>query len=581
MTSTYRFAFPVLIAGAFASACSSQGSSPGVGSGSPDASATGETSGNGSGGTGGGNSGSGGSAGGASDSGALGSGGAGSGGSDSGASGSGGAAGGGSGSGGSGSGPTTPGMNAGAGPWGTPVAGGPAAGGMMVTGTVTVGAATTGKVGAGFVGFSLEKTHLTNNSLTGANAPLIALYKLIAPAVIRIGANDVERCTWVPGQPFGAGGPPFGFKIGTVMVDGLADFLNASGAKVIYGLNFSLDNVANDVAEATYASMKLGANLLGFEIGNELDKYGTWAAQRAKYEGLAGGVLGALPTAKLIGPASTGGGANSLSTPFAADESVKFPEKLVLLTQHYYLGASGGGASVGAMQTVKGDIPGIAATMETAATKNRIADGYRFGEANSFFGHGQPGVSDTLLEGLWAIDLMFVIAEHGASGINFHGGETGMDGTKPFSYTPITESNGVVQAAMPEYHGLLAFYLAGQGALLGTTVTTANPNFTAYTVDYKADGSTMVVLNNKNATMGVQATVNLPATTKVTSASAIYLQGTPAGSLTAAAPTVTLAGAQVTSKGEWARNPPFTQTVAGNAVSVFVPPASAAIVRIQ
>ncbi|HVR63371.1 MAG TPA: hypothetical protein VMU50_15830, partial [Polyangia bacterium] len=580
---TYRFAFPFLLAGAFASGCS-QGSGSAVGSGSQDSGASGGTSGNGSGGTsasgsggtGGSSSGNGGSDSGVSDSSVSGSGGAGVG--DSGA---GGAGSGGSGSGGAGSVSTMPGINGGAGPWGTPVAGGPAAGGMMVTGTVTVGAATNGAVGAGFVGFSLEKTHLTNNSLTGANAPLIALYKLIAPAVIRIGANDVERCTWVPGQPFGAGGPPFGFKIGTVMVDGLADFLNASGAKVIYGLNFSLDNVANDVAEATYASMKLGANLLGFEIGNELDKYGTWAAQRAKYEGLAGGVLGALPTAKLIGPASTGGGANSLSTPFAADESVKFPEKLVLLTQHYYLGASGGGASVGAMQTVKGDIPGIAATMETAATKNRIADGYRFGEANSFFGHGQPGVSDTLLEGLWAIDLMFVIAEHGASGINFHGGETGMDGTKPFSYTPITESNGVVQAAMPEYHGLLAFYLAGQGPLLGTTVTTANPNFTAYTVDYKADGSTMVVLNNKNATMGVQATVNLPATTKVTSASAIYLQGTPAGSLTAAAPTVTLAGAQVTSKGEWARNPPFTQTVAGNAVSVFVPPASAAIVRIQ
>ncbi len=189
------------------------------------------------------------------------------------------------------------------------------------------------------------------------------------------------------------------------------------------------------------------------------------------------------------------------------------------------------------------------------------------------------GVSDTLVAGLWAIDLMFVIAEHGAGGINFHGGETGMDGTRPFYYMPIMESNGVVQAAMPVYHGMLAFYLAGQGHVLGTTVNSSNPNFTAYALDYKADGSTSVVLNNKNATTGVQVTVNVG--TAVTSASAIYLRGTPAGSLTAAASSVTLAGAQVTPQGTWARNPPYIQSTSGNTVSVFVPPASAAVVRIQ
>jgi hypothetical protein len=475
----------------------------------------------------------------------------------------------------------TAGVNGGAGPWGTPVAGGPTASGTMVTGTVTVNrATTTGRLGEGFLGFSFEKTHLTNATLTGSNANMIGLFKLIGPVVVRIGANDVERCSWVPGQPFAGGGPPYGFKIGTVMVDGLNDFLNATGAKVIYGTNFSLNNPPNDAEETTYAQSKLGSNLLGFEIGNELDKYGSWASQRAQYESLASAILTAVPNARLIGPASTGGGAQSLSTPYAADESAKFPNKVVQLTQHYYLGGAGTGtANVAAMQTIKGDIPGIAATMETAATNNHIVNGYRFGEANSFFGHGQMGVSDTLIEGLWAIDMMFSIAQHGASGVNFHGGETGMDGTRPFYYMPIVESNGVVQAAQPEYHGMLAFYLAGQGNLLGTNVNVNNPNFTAYAVDYKADGSTSVVLDNKNATTGVQVTVDLGAA--VTSASAIYLEGTPAGSLTAAASTVTLAGAQVTPQGKWARNPPFIQTVSGNTVSVFVPPASAAVVRVQ
>jgi hypothetical protein len=76
---------------------------------------------------------------------------------------------------------------------------------------------------------------------------------------------------------------------------------------------------------------------------------------------------------------------------------------------------------------------------------------------------------------------------------------------------------------------------------------------------------------------GVQVTVNVG--TAVTSASAIYLQG--GGSLTAEASTVTLAGTHVSAQGTWARNAPFTQTTAGNTVSVFVPPASAALVRVK
>jgi hypothetical protein len=451
---------------------------------------------------------------------------------------------------------------------------------MMVTGTVNVNrGANTGTVGTRFVGFSVEKTHLTNSSYLGTNARLIALYKLIGPVSLRVGANDVERCSWAPATPNAGGGPPYGTKIGTVMVDGLNDFLSATGANVIYGINFSLNNPANDAAEATYAHSKLGSNLYGFEIGNELDKYGSWASQRNQYETIATAVFNAVPDARLVGPASTGGGANSLSTPFAADESAKFGSKLVQLTQHYYLGGAGSNAAtVSALQTIKGDIPGIATTMNNAAVNNHIAGGYRFGEANSFFGHGQMGVSDTLVAGLWAVDLLFMNAVHGSSGVNFHGGETGMDGTRPFYYEPIEESMGVVVAVKPVYYGMLLFYLAGQGHTLATMVNSTNPNFTAYAVDYAADGSTSVVLDNKNATTGVAATVNLGAA--VTSASAIYLAGMPAGNVTAAASTVTLAGAPVTPDGTWARNPPFIQMTSGNTVSVFVPPASAALVRV-
>jgi hypothetical protein len=256
----------------------------------------------------------------------------------------------------------------------------------------------------------------------------------------------------------------------------------------------------------------------------------------------------------------------------------------VLLTQHYYAGTAGSTTATAArLQTPDPDSPtsqaglvGTLSTMNTAATTNKIPEGYRCGECNTFAGHGQSGVSDTLIAGLWGLDLMFVTAEHGGSGVNLHGGETGMDGSNPFYYEPIMENNGVVVQVQPIYYSLLFLNLAGQGPVVSTTVSTSNPNFTAYTI--KANGFTSVVLDNKSATTAVSATVNLGGA--ASSASAIYLQGTPAGSLTAPAGSVTLAGATVSTAAVWNRNPPYIQTTSGNTVSVYVPAASAALVRV-
>ncbi len=461
--------------------------------------------------------------------------------------------------------------------WGTPVTGGPSGSGVSATVTVSPGT-TVGTIGPDFVGFSYEKTHITNDSLTSTNSKLVALYKLLGTPGMRIGANDVDVSNWVgtgaaPTQP---SGQPFTHSINTGMVDELCGFLAATGVKIIYGVNFHSDNVSASAAEAAYVMGKCGSSIYGFEIGNEIDKYGTWSSQQSQYESFGTAII-ATPGANLIGPATTGGAYSSFGVPFAASESAKFGDRLVLLTQHYYTGSAGStSATAATLQTIKSDIPTITSTMNTAAVKGKVPNGYRFGECNTFSGHGQMGVSDTLIAGLWVLDLMFENAEHGSSGVNFHGGETGMDGTKPFYYEPIMENQGAVVQVQPVYYAMLLFTQAGTGAMVSTSVSTSNPNFTAYAI--KASGFTSVVLDNKNASQGVSATVNLGSA--VQSASAIYLQGTPAGSLSAGATSVTLAGAQVTASAAWNRNPPFMQATSGNTVSVYVPPASAALVRI-
>jgi len=460
--------------------------------------------------------------------------------------------------------------------WGTPVTGGPTGTGTAATVTVQPGT-TFGTIGADFIGFSYEKTHIMNGSLTSGNTNLIALYKLLGTPMTRVGANDVERCIWAgmgpgPSQP---NGRPFVLKITSGGVDQLCGFLAATGSKTIYGVNFQVGNVAASSAEAAYVLSKCPSSIVAIEIGNEPDKFGTWAQQQSDYETFADAIL-ATPGALLVGPACTSKSDVLFSAPFADSIAAKYPGKLALLSQHAYVGAANSSAcSVPNLQITTTVLTDIFDTIKAAATKNNLP-AWRMDESNTCSGHGQQGVSDTFISALWAIDYMFEVAKRGGSGVNFHGSEDGMDGTVPFYYEPMKEDQGVVVQVQPEFYGLLLVAEAGVGAMVSTAVTTSAQDFTASAI--KASGFTSVVLNNRNASGGVSATVNLGSA--VSSASAIYLEATPAGSLTAAAGNVTLAGATVSVAGDWPRKAPYIQTVSGNSVSVYVPAASAALVRV-
>ena len=46
--------------------------------------------------------------------------------------------------------------------------------------------------------------------------------------------------------------------------------------------------------------------------------------------------------------------------------------------------------------------------------------GYRLSECNSFYNGGASGVSDAYGTALWAIDFLFLNAQYGSAGTNFH-----------------------------------------------------------------------------------------------------------------------------------------------------------------
>ncbi len=441
---------------------------------------------------------------------------------------------------------------------------------------VTVHRGTTlATIGPAFAGFSYEKKHLMDGFFKSSNGPLVALFKLLGPSVLRVGGNSVDETKW---DPTGTSTNDAGANdaITPAMVDDLAGFAKSANWTVIYGVNLKTSTPALAGQEALTASTALdtgaGAkSLYGFEIGNECDLYpapGTDAATKyedfiAKWESFASAIRTAVPGAPLTGPASASHYAE-WTVPFAKSEA----SRIELLTQHYYRG--NGQDATSTLEELLAPDPKLLLELQAldgAAKQNRIAKGYRMAETNSFYNGGRDGVSDAYGTALWAIDYLFTNAKYGSSGINFHAGGNGS------GYTPIGDANGAVVAVRPEFYGMLLFTRAGTGAMYATDVANTSLNFTAYAVG-QADGSTRVVAVNKDDAVTVHATIDIGKA--VANADVQRLEGP---DLADTGGPVTFGGASVTAAGVWQPKPPAALSASGNIVTVDVPPASAVLVQ--
>jgi hypothetical protein len=119
-----------------------------------------------------------------------------------------------------------------------------------------------------FVGLSYEKAQMNDTGFfSSTNTPLINLFSMIGPAVLRIGGGTVDLTGW--------NGISSTTPITPAEVDSLAGFMNAlpPNRSVIHGFNLEVNTPAN-AAEAAYAAGDLKSSLLGFEVGSEPELYG-------------------------------------------------------------------------------------------------------------------------------------------------------------------------------------------------------------------------------------------------------------------------------------------------------------------
>jgi hypothetical protein len=430
--------------------------------------------------------------------------------------------------------------------------------------TTTVGFLTkkTGQpLNPAFGGLSYEKIEIANGFFTSNDVPLVKLFSLLGPAVLRVGGGTVDQTCW--------SGLSNTIPITASEVDTFAGFIKAlpTNWSVIYGINLLSNTPANAAAEAVYAANALGPRLLGFQIGNE-PEYGftQYSTYLSRWRPLAAAITNAVPGWAITngGNGWTFSGADggqgqlaAFTDPFASDES----GVASMLTQHYYRAGPSTNDTLQLLLQPDPLLQTLVSNIVTAAA-GHCPLGARIDECGSYSAGGVAGVSDACGAALWSLDFMFTMATAGGQGVNFHGG-----GRSP--YSPIIDNGTSVTSVGPEFYGLKLLSMIPQGNIIPVTMTPSlNINFTAYGVR-QMNGAISALFNNKETGDTVVVTANLGP--NVAAAQLIELTGPSLGTTSG----FTLGGATIDPNGSWNGGVQAVLVATNGLLTVSVPPATA------
>jgi hypothetical protein len=463
---------------------------------------------------------------------------------------------------------------------------------------------------ANYCGFSYELAQLMDpNFFAASNKELIAFFRLLTPqGVLRLGGNTSESCwfkvddsvtapeirpavqtaaeNWMPQQAF---------EIDPPAIDNLAEFLQATDWKLIYGMAFGHSSPERAAREAEYVAKKVGDRLLYFQIGNEPDLYHNpqnktrppdWSFDDYLKEwlGYAEAIRARVPNAKFGGPDVA---ASSDWIPrFTKAAEAKLGNRFVAATGHYYAEGPPDDPRMTTGRLLRGD-PQIAVRTKSiadAAAKDGLV--YRMTEGNSCYRGGKPGMSDALAGALWGSDYLLTLATNGCAGVNLHGGSGNavraslgnhMPGeslapgkkVKGSFYTPIAGSAEEGFEARPIFYGMMLANQFAGAKVRPVKLAAEDVNATAYAAE--KDDQLRVAIFNKDGAKDLALNLRMPPGYK--RAKVWRLTGPALDS-----PDVTLAGATVSPAATWSPTTVETPQIAGDGAELNIPRASAALV---
>jgi uncharacterized protein (TIGR03437 family) len=425
-----------------------------------------------------------------------------------------------------------------------------------------------------FTGFSYETSSLTSTTFFyPGNLQLLRLITQVGPGVLRYGGNSSDTTAWTR-TPRSSSTPAN--TLTSDDVTRLMGFAQQTGDGMLFSLNLGTSTPAIAADEAAYVA-SVATVPFQFEIGNEPDLFHsnglrattyTFSNYLTEWQSYVAAVRQSDPAAILTGPAASGS-ITTWTVPFAQQTK----GQIVLLTQHYYpLAPLSAVASTASNAATIPNLLSASRDSATISTASQVEVGavaagipWRMAESNSAYNGGQTGVSDVFAAALWGADYMFALASNTASGVNFHGGNSG-------TYTPIAVTNGQY-GARPLYYGMLVFRLgAGEsgGQFLPIVRGNDNLNMTAYAVK-RPEGSVAVTLVNKD----VQLDANVTLVASPYSSGYVWQLTAPAPSSTTG---ITLGGSAVATGGAWEPTSYRTLNAVAGSFTLTVPAASAAVV---
>jgi hypothetical protein len=430
-----------------------------------------------------------------------------------------------------------------------------------------------GRIPADFLGLGYEVSSVSEPGLlSDSNRAYVQLVRTLSPqGVIRIGGNTSDYAGWSPGGP--AVSSPKATLVDRRGVADLGSFLRATGWRLIWGFNLGRGTIEEAVDEAVAVAESVGDRLLAFEIGNEPDLFAgvhrpesySYADFYAEYRRFKQAIRNRLPNAPFAGP-------DVIVHPdwleqFATVEAAD----VKLLTYHFYAEGppDNPAATIENLLRPNPFLSGLLGRLEAASRSAHLP--YRICEANSCFGGGKPGVSDTMAAALWGLDFLFTLAQFNAAGVNM---ETGINHLGFLSwYTPIGLDAARRYIATALYYGMLAFSQAASGDLLRLAAETGGLNVAAYAVRSVHD-EIRLTLVNKEAARSAQVRVTCPG---VRSAELIRLTAPSVSSKDG----VRLGGAAVDERGNWSPRTPERLRASGGEIEIDLQPGSAGLVQMR
>ena len=196
-----------------------------------------------------------------------------------------------------------------------------------------------GSIAPDFIGLGYEISSVVRPGLLSAtNEVYVQLVRnLSRQGVIRIGGNTADYASY--SQNAAAVSASKATVVNDEALRELASFLDATGWRLIWGLDLGKGSMVEAVAEAKAVQRAAGSQLLAFEIGNEPDLfphekhrppnygYGDWLAEYRRYKTALRAELPGIPLAGPDVAVKT-----DWVTRFASDEG----KDIVLITHHYY-----------------------------------------------------------------------------------------------------------------------------------------------------------------------------------------------------------------------------------------------------